>query len=1121
MVKKIFFSMIFIILIIVGALFIAPSFIDWNKYKEKILEQASAKTGLEIKVDGNLQFTVLPYPSLVMDNVTISPYDKNLKKDNIITIDMLGVNVGMIKLLSGEIEIKTIDLANPNIKILIDENGQIPFVKNFSEKKQEDKSKKGKTSDLISSLSIDSINILGGTLHYKNLSKKNNFNINDIDISLSVDSITGPFSIDGSLSYANEKIDIQAKLGDFSKDKTIVPLNADISLPNNDTKISYSGIISMDKPYEVQGEIKLKSTNLQKSLFEILPKISLSLPDKSIDMEAMLTITEEMAAIRNSVIKYGNSSILEGQAEIKNFKNPEISIYMNANKGIKIDDFLPNATDKTSKNNGDFLLPSSFEIPYYPKIDIEINARDIKYKSLSGQKLYLKIKKEEKNTEFIIKAEGFDGNSNIDIDGELEFKSNTKGKEYTVLADPELSFSTVISSDNPEIIISAFGYDISKYSPLIAKSRIDGKVKLTPRTLSIKDSNISFSDFTIANQIDYKINKNKRDKLDIKLGANIFDADLLKIKLGTKEDNTKTKITAESLKNTLIEMVEKVPFDVSFSASADRIIYDRRDIMDSAIMAKITNNSFAINAASVKDIYGAEISMAFAVDDIKDKGKINSSISFKTDNLNNFTNVVGLEEYTGKSELGEAKIDVILKGDYETLSIISNSSILAGSAAISSKLLNLKELSFLKANITHPNLLRAIKIIAPDYNGTKAMKSPVNLYFELHNDGETYSFKAIEGKIAGTAIKGNIDYKKGKIPEISANISLGDVSLNDYLGKASEEKSVRWSRSAIDVEWMHKFNMDLKTFAKTLSYDNWKINDFAMEASLKNGKFEIAKMDGEMFGGRTSISSSITSYKDNKKPIDIIFKSQMNNVQASKLSKALGMQGLIRAKAGSISMTTDLNASGISPSAMILSLEGKSIIEGENIFITGFDIGKITRGLTKKGKSGIEKILSGGARAFQSTISGGETKFSKISGSFDIKNGIAETKDTQLQATDALVDITGTINLPQWLVDAKTIVTLYTQEDKPQLEWSFKGSLDNPVADLKKEAMENFLQNSLKGLISGQNPEDAIKGAIDNLIAPKPSNDNTDTSPTNQKPLSPEDAFKDMLNDWIIKGDSN
>lgn len=1120
MVKKIFFSVIFVVLIMVGALFIAPSFIDWNKYKEKILNQASAKTGLEIKVEGNLEFTVLPYPSLVMDNVTISPYDKNLKKDNIITIDRLGVNIGMVKLLSGEIEIKTIDLANPNIRFMIDENGKIPFIKNFSEKKHDNKSKKGKTSDLISSLSIDSINILGGTVHYKNLSEKIDSNIQDIDMSLSVDSITGPFSIDGSLSYANEKINIQAKLGDFSKDRTIVPLNADISISDNDSKISYSGIISMDKPYELQGEVKLNTPNLQKSLSKILPKTSTSLPDKSINMEAMLTITEEMAAIRNSVIKYGNNSTLEGQAEIKNFENPEISIYMNANKGLKIDDFLPNTASKTNKNNNDFLLPSSFELSYDPKIDIEINARDIKYKSLSGQKLYLKIQKEEKNTVFTVKAEGFDGNSNIDLDGELKFKSNTKGKEYTVLADPELSFSAVLSSDNPTIIMSSFGYDISEYSPLIAKSRIDGKIKLTPRSLSVKDSNISFSDFTIANQIDYKINKNKRNQLDIKLGSNIFDIDLLKIKLGTKENNKDTAITPETIKNSIVKAVEKIPFDVSFSASADRIIYDRRDIMDTAIIAKITDKSFNIKAASVKDIYGAEISMAFAVDDVKDKGKINSSISFKTDNLNNFTNVIGLEEYTGKSELGEAKIDVILKGDYETLSIISNSSILAGSAAISGKLLNLKELSFLKANITHPNLLRAIKIITPNYDGTKAMKSPIDLYFELNNDGKTYSFKAIEGKIAGTAVKGNIDYKKGKIPEISANLSLGDISLNDYLGKNSEEKSVKWSRSAIDVEWMHKFNMNLKTFAKNLSYNNWKIKDFAMEASLENGKFEIAKMDGEMFGGKTSISSSITSYKDNKKPIDIIFKSQMNNVQASKLSKALGMQGLIRAKAGTVSMTTDLNASGISPSAMILSLEGKSIIEGENIFITGFDLGKITRGLTKKGKSGIEKILSGGARAFQSTISGGETRFNKISGSFDIKNGIAETKDTQLQATDALVDITGTINLPQWLIDAKTVVTLYTQEDKPQLEWNFKGSLDDPIGDIKKEGMEKLLQNSLKGLISGKSPEDAIKGAIDNLIAPKPSNDNSDdtSQPTKQKTSSPEDAFKNMLNDWIIQG---
>ena len=70
--KKVLFSLIGFLALLVAAVLIGPGLIDWNQYKGEIAAQAKAITGRDLTIDGDIQITVLPAPALVVKDVALA-----------------------------------------------------------------------------------------------------------------------------------------------------------------------------------------------------------------------------------------------------------------------------------------------------------------------------------------------------------------------------------------------------------------------------------------------------------------------------------------------------------------------------------------------------------------------------------------------------------------------------------------------------------------------------------------------------------------------------------------------------------------------------------------------------------------------------------------------------------------------------------------------------------------------------------------------------------------------------------------------------------------------------------------------------------------------------------------
>ena len=69
---KILWSIAVLIVVVIGAVVVAPSFIDWNQYKGMAQDKVRELTGRELNIAGKVHITIWPAPALVAEDITFS-----------------------------------------------------------------------------------------------------------------------------------------------------------------------------------------------------------------------------------------------------------------------------------------------------------------------------------------------------------------------------------------------------------------------------------------------------------------------------------------------------------------------------------------------------------------------------------------------------------------------------------------------------------------------------------------------------------------------------------------------------------------------------------------------------------------------------------------------------------------------------------------------------------------------------------------------------------------------------------------------------------------------------------------------------------------------------------------
>ena len=273
MLRKVLYVVIGLVVLLVAAVLIGPSFVDWNKYKPEITAAAEKQTGRTLAIDGDISLSILPAPTLTAEGVRFANVEGASTAD-MVTLQALDVRVALVPLLSGDIQVESVTLVDPVIVLEAMADGTNNWTLNPPA--DESAESEGTTTEAPASdepaadasgsgmqISLDHVGIENGTLIYIDHAAGSEQRIESLDATIEARSLQGPFRVQGDAIAAGYPLEFDIGTGAIVENAPI-DLSATIGLAETDARVTFNGTVATGDTIAVDGKLDGSASDVGK-----------------------------------------------------------------------------------------------------------------------------------------------------------------------------------------------------------------------------------------------------------------------------------------------------------------------------------------------------------------------------------------------------------------------------------------------------------------------------------------------------------------------------------------------------------------------------------------------------------------------------------------------------------------------------------------------------------------------------------------------------------------------------------------------------------------------------------------------------------------------------------------
>jgi uncharacterized protein involved in outer membrane biogenesis len=256
--KKFLFALIGLFVVLAAVALIVPSFIDWNVYKKEISRQVKAATGRDLVLAGDVQLALLPAPALSVEDVRFmnlpgaaAPFFAKLRS--------LEIRIGLLPLLSGQVEVKTIVLVEPVIELEVLADGrhnweftppaemnavvetETPLAVPVAPASEGDEA--AAPGSLAGAIRVNRFTIEDGTLVYRNTATGAVERVEKLDAELAAESLAGPCRAKGALIARGSPLDFEFGMEGLEKGRA-ARVSLEVGARNINAEAKISGLLT-------------------------------------------------------------------------------------------------------------------------------------------------------------------------------------------------------------------------------------------------------------------------------------------------------------------------------------------------------------------------------------------------------------------------------------------------------------------------------------------------------------------------------------------------------------------------------------------------------------------------------------------------------------------------------------------------------------------------------------------------------------------------------------------------------------------------------------------------------------------------------------------------------------
>ena len=292
--KRVLIGAAIVLLLLVGGALAAPSFIDWNAYRDQIAARVEAAVGRAVVIGGDIDFTLLPSPALSAHQVRIAN-PEGAATANLISLGALDIRVALAPLLRGAIEVRRIVLQEPVFEFEVLANGQLNWLFH-SDATPADVGVPG--GGLTDGVQVDNVQIHNGTVTFRDARRGLTERMTGVDAEISSRAIAGPYLAEGGFTYRGVPMRFSFNSAAAVAGKPTA-LRTDFTLVPDGDKIEFRGALSeLTLAGKITGTLSVGGKNLATLVERIAqgfqmapPAIGLAVPVR-FTTQTSLSLTE-------------------------------------------------------------------------------------------------------------------------------------------------------------------------------------------------------------------------------------------------------------------------------------------------------------------------------------------------------------------------------------------------------------------------------------------------------------------------------------------------------------------------------------------------------------------------------------------------------------------------------------------------------------------------------------------------------------------------------------------------------------------------------------------------------------------------------------------------------------
>ena len=339
---KFVYAFLVVLALLVAALFIVPSFLDWEQFKPEITERLQAITGHAIAIDGPVEVSILPTPTVKAADLRVANAPGAVAPD-LAQIRSLDLSLSLGPLLGGDVAVTSLEMVEPVFELQRLADGRPNWLFESAPERGTDGSDAGEPGETDAGLTrIDSATITNGTIVYRHGDGEPPERIYGIDAALTARSLDGPFRGEGRLAVRGRAIGFKFATGTVGDDRA-VPASLEATFGGERGSALFEGTLrGLDATPAFDGSVRAEASDFGALLNALAVDLG-SLPEAPLHAEfsakGALSLGAEAIAARELQVRLGESQAT-GALSWDGGEVPRLGANIDLNR-IDLDRFLP------------------------------------------------------------------------------------------------------------------------------------------------------------------------------------------------------------------------------------------------------------------------------------------------------------------------------------------------------------------------------------------------------------------------------------------------------------------------------------------------------------------------------------------------------------------------------------------------------------------------------------------------------------------------------------------------------------------------------------------------------------------------------------------------------------